>query len=73
MGLAELISTTRDQFHQHAYMQLLLTQILKAQKAARLDCLFCTFGTWVCKSCSKNAGERQHYIGGNLDRRNLEK
>ena len=51
---ASLKCSQRDQkgqFHQHANAQLLRAQILKAQKAAWLDCLFCTFGIWARKAC----------------------
>ena len=48
---------TWSQFHQHVYTQLLCTQIPKAQKAALLDSLLCTFGVCACKSCLQNVDE----------------
>ena len=40
--------TTRDQFHQRVYTQLLCLQIPKAQKATWVDCLFYAFGIVKC-------------------------
>ena len=56
--------STRGQFHQHAYTQLLCTQIPKAQKAAWLDSLFCAFGICERKSFLYNVDE----IGPKLPR-----
>ena len=40
-------------FHQHTYAQLLCMQIQKAQKAARLDCLFGLLGPARVKAALK--------------------
>ena len=47
----------RDQFHQRVYVQLFCVQILKAQKAAWVDCLFWAFGICSRKSCRYNVSE----------------
>ena len=41
------------QFHQHVYVQLLRTQIPKAQKVAWVDCLFALLGSACLKSARK--------------------
>ena len=43
----------RSRFHQHAYAKLLLMQIQKVQKAARLDCLFALLGPVGVKAACK--------------------
>ena len=42
--------TTWGQFHQRVYAKLLGMQILKAQKAAWVDFLFCAFGIFARKN-----------------------
>ncbi len=45
--------TPRGRFNKHIYKQHFLAKIPEVQKR-ELDCIFCTFGICVHKSCSKN-------------------